>query len=68
MDATTQRPATMTEATAAAPAADAVADVHAEAPFVRLVATDDGDGVGGGRGGCRFGHGRWSMCRGVDTS
>ena len=35
----------MTEATSATPAPDAVADVLADAPFVRLVATDDGDAV-----------------------
>ncbi|WP_200530417.1 exonuclease RecJ [Halorubrum sp. LN27] len=35
----------MTEATAATPAPDALADVLADAPFVRLVATDDGDAV-----------------------
>jgi hypothetical protein len=35
----------MTEATSATPAPDAVADVLADAPFVRLAATDDGDAV-----------------------
>ncbi|EMA61919.1 hypothetical protein [Halorubrum lipolyticum] len=35
----------MTEATSATPAPDALADVLADAPFVRLVATDDGDAV-----------------------
>lgn len=31
----------MTEATSATPAPDALADVLADAPFARLVATDD---------------------------
>ncbi|WP_435094419.1 exonuclease RecJ [Halorubrum sp. N11] len=35
----------MTEATSATPAPDALAGVLADAPFVRLVATDDGDAV-----------------------
>ena len=35
----------MTEATSATPAPDALADVLADAPFVRLVATDDGDAL-----------------------
>jgi len=35
----------MTEATSAAPAPDALAGVLADAPFVRLVATDDGDAL-----------------------
>ncbi|GAB7010409.1 exonuclease RecJ [Halorubrum trueperi] len=35
----------MTEATSAAPAPDALADVLVDAPFVRLVATDDGDAL-----------------------
>ncbi|MWV65554.1 exonuclease RecJ [Halorubrum sp. JWXQ-INN 858] len=35
----------MTETTAAAPAPDALASVLADAPFVRLVATDDGDAL-----------------------
>ncbi|QAU12717.1 exonuclease RecJ [Halorubrum sp. BOL3-1] len=35
----------MTEATSATPAPDALAGVLADAPFVRLVATDDGDAL-----------------------
>ena len=35
----------MTEATSATPAPDALADVLADAPFARLVATDDGDAL-----------------------
>ncbi|WP_256408752.1 exonuclease RecJ [Halorubrum rutilum] len=35
----------MTEATTATPAPDALADVLADAPFARLVATDDGDAL-----------------------
>lgn len=35
----------MTEATSPTPALDALADVLADAPFVRLVATDDGDAL-----------------------
>jgi hypothetical protein len=35
----------MTEATSAAPAPDAIAGVLADAPFARLVATDDGDAL-----------------------
>ena len=35
----------MTEATSATPAPDALASVLADAPFVRLVATDDGDAL-----------------------
>ncbi len=35
----------MTEATSATPAPDALADVLVDAPFVRLVATDDGDAL-----------------------
>ncbi|OTF06610.1 exonuclease RecJ [Halorubrum sp. SD612] len=35
----------MTEATSATPASDALAGVLADAPFVRLVATDDGDAL-----------------------
>jgi hypothetical protein len=35
----------MTEATSATPAPDALADLLADAPFARLVATDDGDAL-----------------------
>ena len=35
----------MTESTSATPAPDALADVLADAPFARLVATDDGDAL-----------------------
>jgi len=35
----------MTDATSATPAPDALASVLADAPFVRLVATDDGDAL-----------------------
>ncbi|MFW5917137.1 MAG: exonuclease RecJ, partial [Halorubrum sp.] len=35
----------MTEATPATPAPDVLADVLADAPFARLVATDDGDAL-----------------------
>ncbi|WP_128905361.1 exonuclease RecJ [Halorubrum amylolyticum] len=35
----------MTEATSPTPAPDALVDVLADAPFVRLVATDDGDAI-----------------------